>query len=37
MLEEAGEGCIYRRIDGVAVNGESPASNYGGAVDWQGV
>ena len=26
---------IYRRIDGVAVNGESPASNYGGAVDWQ--
>ena len=28
---------IYRRIDGVAVNGESPASDYGGAVDWQGV
>ena len=27
---------IYRRIDGVAVNGESPASNYGEAVDWQG-
>ena len=26
---------IYRRIDGVAVNGESPASNYGEAVDWQ--
>ena len=26
---------IYRRIDGVAVNGESPASDYGGAVDWQ--
>ena len=28
---------IYRRIDGVAVNGESPASDYGGAVGWQGV
>ena len=28
---------IYRRIDGVAVNGESPASDYGGAVDWQEV
>ena len=28
---------IYRRIDGVAVNGESPASNYGEAVDWQEV
>ena len=28
---------IYRQIDGVAVNGESPASNYGEAVDWQGV
>ena len=28
---------IYRQIDGVAVNGESPASDYGGAVDWQGV
>ena len=28
---------IYRRIDGVAVNGESPASNYGDAVDWQEV
>ena len=27
---------IYRWIDGVAVNGESPASNYGEAVDWQG-
>ena len=26
---------IYRRIEGVAVNGESPASNYGEAVDWQ--
>ena len=26
---------IYRQIDGVAVNGESPASDYGGAVDWQ--
>ena len=25
---------IYRQIDGVAVNGESPASDYGGAVDW---
>ena len=28
---------IYRRIDEVAVNGESPASNYGYAVDWQEV
>ena len=28
---------IYRRIDGVAVNGESSASNYGDAVDWQEV
>ena len=28
---------IYRRIDGVAVNGESPASDYGGAVGWQRV
>ena len=28
---------IYRRIDGVAVNGESPARNYGGVVDWQEV
>ena len=27
---------IYRRLEGVAVNGESPASNYGEAVDWQG-
>ena len=26
---------IYRRIEVVAVNGESPASNYGGDVDWQ--
>ena len=26
---------IYRQIDGVAVNGESPASDYGGAVGWQ--
>ena len=26
---------IYRQIDGVAVNGESPASDYGGVVDWQ--
>ena len=26
---------IYRQIDGVAVNGESPASNYGEAVAWQ--
>ena len=25
---------IYRQIDGVAENGESPASDYGGAVDW---
>ena len=31
------EASIYRRIDGVAVNGESPASNYGEAVDWQEV
>ena len=28
---------IFRRIDGVAVNGESPASNFGDAVDWQEV
>ena len=28
---------IYRRIDGVAVNGESPASNYGEAVGLQEV
>ena len=28
---------IYRQIDEVAVNGESPASDYGGAVDWQEV
>ena len=28
---------IYRRIEGVAVNGESPASNYGEAVDLQEV
>ena len=28
---------IYRRIDEVAVNGESPASDYGDAVDWQEV
>ena len=28
---------IYRRIDRVAVNGESPASDYGDAVDWQEV
>ena len=28
---------IYRRIEGVAVNGESPASNYGEAADVQGV
>ena len=28
---------IYRRIAGVAVNGDSPASNYGDAVDWQEV
>ena len=28
---------IYRRIDGVAMNGESPASDYGDAVDWQEV
>ena len=28
---------IYRQIGGVAVKGESPASDYGGAVDWQGV
>ena len=26
---------IYRQIDGVVVNGESPASDYGRAVDWQ--
>ena len=28
---------IYRQIDGVAVNGESPASDYGEAVAWQRV
>ena len=28
---------IYRQIDGVAVNGESLASDYGGAVGWQRV
>ena len=28
---------IYRQIDGVAVNGESPTSDYGGAVGWQRV
>ena len=28
---------IYRQIDGVAVNEESLASDYGGAVGWQGV
>ena len=28
---------IYRQIDGVAMNGESPASDYGEAVDWQEV
>ena len=28
---------IYRQIDGMAVNGESPASDYGEAVGWQGV
>ena len=28
---------IHRRIDGMAVNGESPASDYGEAVDWQEV
>jgi len=28
---------IYRQIDGVAVNGESPASDYSGAVGWQRV
>ena len=28
---------IYRQLDGVAVNGEFPASDYGGAVGWQGV
>ena len=27
---------IYRRIEGVAVNGIAPASNYGEAVAWQG-
>ena len=28
---------IYRQIDGVAVNGESPASDYDDVVDWQEV
>ena len=27
---------IYRRIEGVAVNGVAPASNYGEVVSWQG-
>ena len=27
---------IYRRIEGVAVNGVAPASDYGEAVSWQG-
>ena len=27
---------IYRRFEGVAVNGIAPASNYGEAVAWQG-
>ena len=27
---------IYRRIEGVAVNGVAPTSNYGEAVSWQG-
>ena len=28
---------IYRRIEGMAVNGVAPASNYGEAVAWRGV
>ena len=27
---------IYRRLEGVAVNGIAPASNYGEAMAWQG-
>ena len=27
---------IYRRFEGVAVNGIAPASNYGEAMAWQG-
>ena len=27
---------IYRQIEGAAVNGIAPASNYGEAVSWQG-
>ena len=30
-------GLYLRQIDGVAVNGESPASDYSRAVDWQEV
>ena len=37
MLELKLGAPIYRQIDGVAVNGESPASDYGDAVDWQEV
>ena len=27
---------IYRRFEGVAVNGIAPASNYGEAMAWEG-
>ena len=37
VLELKLRASIYRRIDGVAVNGESSASDYGDAVDWQEV
>ena len=30
-------GASIYRLEGVAVNGESPASDYGGAVDWKEV
>ena len=33
VLESKLGASLYRRIDGVAVNGESPVSNYGDAVD----
>ena len=37
VLELKRGASIYRQSGGGAVNGESPARDYGGAVDWQGV
>ena len=37
VLELKPGASIYKRIDGVALNGESPANDYGDAVDWQEV